>query len=218
MNNPIIEDLNWRYTTKKYDPSRKVSQADLDVLLEALRLSASSIYSQPWKFIVLESDAAKARMKKTFAQKFQFNEPHIFESSHIILLAHNPRYTRANYAEVVDNGIADQRTKPENRENAFGAFVFAEMNTDETGFNGNWTKAQTYIALGNALHTLARLRIDSTTMEGIDADLVGKEFEKELDGYVCHVALAIGYRHPDEDFNAKLPKSRRRLSSIVVRL
>ena len=218
MNNPIIEDLNWRYTTKKYDPSRKVSQADLDVLLEALRLSASSINSQPWKFIVLESNAAKARMKKTFANKFQFNEPHILESSHIILFAHNPRYTREDYAEVVDNGIEDQRTTPENRDKAFGAYVFAEMNTDENGFNGNWTKAQTYIALGSALHTLARLRIDSTTMEGMDAELVGKEFEKELGGYECHLALAIGYRHPAEDFNAKLPKSRRRLSSVVVRV
>lgn len=218
MNNPIIEDLNWRYTTKKYDPSRKVSQADLDVLLEALRLSASSINSQPWKFIVLESDAAKERMKKTFANKFQFNEPHILESSHIILFAHNPRYTREDYAEVVDNGIEDKRTPPENRDKAFGAFVFAEMNTDENGYTGEWTKAQTYIALGNALHTLARLRIDSTSMEGIDSELVGKEFAKELDGYECNFALAIGYRHPTEDFNAKLPKSRRRLSSIVVRL
>lgn len=218
MTHPIIQDLQWRYTTKKYDQTRKVSQADLDVLLEAMRLSPSSINSQPWRFVVLETDAAKERMNRTFANKFQFNQPHVFACSHIILFAHNPHYTRANYAEVVDCGIADGRTKPEAREGAFGSFIFAELNTDKTGDTSIWTKAQTYLALGNTLHVLARLKIDSTTMEGIDAELVNKEFEKELGGYRCEVALAIGYHHPQEDHNAKLPKSRRKLESVVVRV
>ena len=218
MSNPIIEDLLWRHTTKKYDASKKVSQEDLDLLFEAIRLSASSINSQPWKFIVIESHEAKERMHKTFARKFQFNQPHVYDSSHIILFAYNPRYTRDDYAEVVDKGIEDKRTKPEDRENAFGGFMFAELNTDETGNTGSWTKAQTYIALGNALHTLARLRIDSTPMEGIDTDLVNEEFSEELDGYRCDVALAIGYHHPQEDYNAKLPKSRRSLDRILVRI
>jgi nitroreductase / dihydropteridine reductase len=218
MSNPIIEDLLWRYTTKKYDASRKVPQADLDVLFEAIRLSASSINSQPWKFVVIESDHAKERMSKTFAHKFQFNLHHVFDSSHIILFAHNPRYTRDDYAEVVENAIKDKRINPEEREKAFGAFIFAEMNTDESGSTEVWAKTQTYIALGNALHTLARLRIDSTTMEGIDAERVNEEFKKELGGYKCDVALAIGYHLPQEDYNAKLPKSRRRLDSIMVRI
>lgn len=218
MSHPIVEDLRWRYTTKKYDPDKKIPQADLDVLFEAMRLSPSSINSQPWKFIVIESDAAKERMSRTFANKYQFNQPHVFDSSHIILLAHNPRYTREDYAEVVDNGIADKRTKPADRERAFGGFVFAELNTDESGYNGNWTKAQTYIALGNTLHTLARLRIDSTPMEGVDPELIQEEFKDELDGYECEVALAIGYHHPEEDYNAALPKSRRSLDSVMTRI
>ncbi|MFK5970012.1 MAG: nitroreductase family protein [Candidatus Marithrix sp.] len=217
-NHPIIEDLLWRHTVKKYDATKKISREDLDVLFEAMRLSASSINSQPWKFIIIESDEARERMSNTFSDKYQFNQPHTFESSQIILFAHNPRYTRDNYAEVVDNGIKDKRTKPEDRESAFGGFVFAELNADETGNTSSWTKAQTYIALGNTLHTLARLKIDSTPMEGIDTDLVNEEFKKELDGYQCDVALAIGYQHPEEDYNAKLPKSRRKLDSILVHI
>ena len=215
---PIIEDLLWRHTTKKYDATKKIPQEDLEILFEAMRLSASSINSQPWKFVVIDSDEAKERMNKTFAQKFQFNQPHVFDSSQIILFAHNPRYTRDDYAEVVDKGIDDKRTKPEDREDAFGGFIFAELNTDETGNTSSWTKAQTYLALGNTLHTLARLKIDSTSLEGIDTDLVNEEFKKELDGYQCDVALAIGYRHPQEDYNAKLPKSRRSSNSVLVHI
>lgn len=218
MVHPIIETLLWRHSTKKYDATKKISQEDLDVLFEAMRLSASSINSQPWKFVVIESDEAKERMSKTFAHKYQNNLPHVFDSSQIILFAYNPHYTRDDFAKVVDKGIEDKRTKPEDRESAFGVFMFAELNTDETGNTSHWTKAQTYLALGNTLHTLARLKIDSTPMEGIDTDLVNKAFKKELDGYQCDVALAIGYHHPEEDYNSKLPKSRHRLDNILVRI
>ena len=53
----------------------------------------------------------------------------------------------------------------------------------------------------------ARLGIDSTPMEGVDDELIGEVFEKELDGYVCEVALVLGYHDSEEDYNAKLPKS-----------
>lgn len=218
MLHPIIETLLWRHSTKKYDASRKIPQDDLDVLFEAMRLSASSINSQPWKFVVIESTEAKERMSKTFAQKHQYNLPHVFDSSQMILFAHNPRYTRDDYAKVVDKGIEDKRVKPEDREGAFAVFSFAECNTDEAGDTSSWTKAQTYLALGNTLHTLARLKIDSTPMEGIDIDLVNQEFKNELNGYQCDVALAIGYHHPEEDFNSKLPKSRHHLDDILVRI
>ena len=157
-------------------------------------------------------------MSKTFAHKYQFNQSHVFDSSQIILFAHNPRYTRDDFAEIVDKGIEDKRIKQEDREGAFALFAFADSNTDDAGDNSKWTKAQTYLALGNTLHTLARLNIDSTALEGIDIDLVNEEFKKELDGYQCEVALAIGYHDPEEDYNAKLPKSRRSLNSVFVRI
>jgi len=215
MTHPIITDLTKRHTAKKYDASKRIPQTDLDIIYEAMRLSASSINSQPWKFIVIESDEAKQRMHETFANKFQFNQPHIHAASHIILFAHNPAYTREDYAKVVDKGIEDGRTKPENREQAFGGFAFVDLNTDETGNNATWTKSQTYLALGNTMHVLARLGIDSTPMEGIDSELVGDIFKEELDGFVCEVALAIGYHHSEEDYNASLPKSRLAMQDVI---
>jgi len=208
MTHPIIADLENRYTVKRYDPSKRISAEDMAVIYEAMRLSPSSINSQPWKFIVIESDQAKQRMYDTFANKFQFNQPHINAASHIILFAYNPKYTREDYAKVVDKGIEDGRTKAEAREAAFGAYVFVDLNTDEAGNNAQWTKAQTYLALGNTMHAVARLGIDSTPMEGVDSAMMGQVFEKELDGYICDVALVLGYHSPEEDYNAALPKSR----------
>ncbi|QYK02226.1 nitroreductase family protein [Shewanella psychrotolerans] len=216
MTHPIITDLKNRYTAKRYDASRRIPQTDLDVIYEAMRLSASSINSQPWKFIVIESDAAKQRMHDTFANKFQFNQPHIKSASHIILFAYNPAYTRDDYAKVVDKGIADGRIKPEDREQAFGGFAFAELNTDKNGNTSTWTKSQTYLALGNTMHTLARLGIDSTPMEGVDSELIGEIFKEELNGFICEVGLAIGYHHSEEDYNASLPKSRLAAEDVLT--
>lgn len=216
MTHSIIEDLRWRHTAKKYDPTKKVSQQDLKILLEAIRLSPSSINSQPWKFIVIESQDAKQRMYDTFVEQHSYNQSHIFDSSHTILFAHHPKYTRADYSQIVEQGIEDKRTDKNDRESAFAPFAFAKANTNSDGDTSCWTKAQTYLALGNTLHTLARLRIDSTPLEGIDIKRVNTEFVNELDGYQCDVALAIGYHHSEEDYNAKLPKSRLALDKILV--
>ncbi|MBL7002960.1 MAG: NAD(P)H-dependent oxidoreductase [Gammaproteobacteria bacterium] len=218
MYHPIIQDLEWRHTVKKYDTSKKVSEEDLQILYEALRLSASSINSQPWKFIVIDSAQARQRLSDSFDGQFPFNQAHVFESTQVILFAYNPYYTIADFTKVVEKGVADQRVKIEDRDKAFAVFSFAEKNTDLEGYTGHWTKAQLYLALGNALHTLARLKIDSTPIEGINVEQVNKEFSQELDGYQCDVALAIGYYHPQQDFNKSLPKSRLEMKDILLKI
>lgn len=216
MPHAIIADLERRHTVKHYDKNKRISQEDLQVIYEALRLSPSSINSQPWKFIVIESDEAKQRFENTFANKFQFNKKHAKGASHIILFAHKTHYSHQDYEKVIDTDIQIGRTSAENKEQSFGAFAFVDMNTDDNGFNAPWTKAQTYIAFGNAMHVISRLGIGSTAMEGIDSELIGKLFKEELEGYQCDVALAIGYNDPEYDYNAKLPKSRLAREEVIT--
>jgi nitroreductase/dihydropteridine reductase len=187
------------------------------VILEALHLSPSSVNSQPWKFLVIESDSAKQRFHDTFANKFQMNQKHAKEASHIILFAYNPRFTKEQYTKVVDAEVSSGHLPADMYEDMLkkGMF-FADMNTDSTGYNGHWTKAQTYLALGNALHVVARMGIDSTPMEGIDSELIGKQFKDELNGYVCEVALALGYHLEGEDHNASRPKARLSQEAVVT--
>ncbi|WED27511.1 nitroreductase family protein [Vibrio sp. DW001] len=217
MTHQIITDLNSRYTAKKYDEAKRISSDNMTVIKEAIRLSASSINAQPWKFIVIESDNAKQRFHDSFENNFQFNQPHAKEASHTVLFAYNPRFTKDQYRKVVDIEVSSGHLPAEMYDNMLnGGFTFAEMNTDEVGFNGHWTKAQTYIALGNTLHTLARLGIDSTPMEGVDAQLIGEIFKDELDGFVVDVALAMGYHKDVEDYNHSQPKARLAATDVIT--
>ncbi|PID43426.1 MAG: NAD(P)H-dependent oxidoreductase [Proteobacteria bacterium] len=217
MTHPIIEDLNRRYTTKRYDAAQKISADDMAVIREALRLSPSSINAQPWKFIIIESDAAKKRFHDTFSKTFEFNQKHATEASHTILFAYNPRFTKEDYVRVIDNEIKAGRLTEKTAEErmAIGMF-FAGLNTDENGCNGVWTRSQIYLALGNIMHTAARLKIDSTPMEGIDSKRIAEIFKEELDGYVCEVALALGYHKDGDDYNHDAPKSRLPQEDVVM--
>ncbi len=216
MSHQIIKDLNKRYTTKKYDQEKIISQEDMMVIKEALRLSASSINSQPWKFIVIESDEAKQRFHNTFAKMHQFNQPHAKTASHTILLAYDPKFTKEKFAKRVDAEVTSGHLPADMYNTFMGAYAFAEANTDAQGFNGNWTKAQVYIALGNLLHTLARLGIDSTPMEGVDSQLIGEAFKEELGEHICEVALAMGYHKDGEDYNHGLPKARLSMDDVII--
>lgn len=207
--NEITKELNSRYTVKAYDPSKRISAEELAIITDVLRMSASSINSQPWKFIVIESDAAKQRFHDTFEYKYPTNQPHAKNASHIILFANKAHFNRDDFKKRLDVEVAEGRLTQEKYEQLFDRiFSFAEMNMDENGYNGHWTKAQTYIALGGALAALARLGIDSTPMEGVDAEMIGKIFAEELgEDYECTFALAIGY-HSDSDYNHGKPKAR----------
>jgi nitroreductase/dihydropteridine reductase len=148
----------------------------------------------------------------------QFNQPHAKAASHTILLAYDPKFTKEKFAKRVDAEVTSGHLPADMYDMFMGAYAFAEANTDENGYNGGWTKAQVYIALGNLLHTLARLGIDSTPMEGVDPTLIGEEFKVELDGHVCEVALAIGYHKDGEDYNHGLPKARLHMDDVITTL
>lgn len=217
MTHPVINDLKCRYCTKRYDATKRIAPQDMEVIKEALRLTPSSVNSQPWKFIIIESDAAKQRLYSTFARKFQMNQKHALEASHIILFAYNPCFTREDYKKVVDAEVASGHLPADKYDEMMDkGFFFAKLNMDEKGCNGHWTKAQTYLALGNALHVAARLGLDATPMEGVDKDLIGEVFHKELGGYVCEVALALGYHLEGQDYNHGLPKARLPLEDVVT--
>ena len=77
----IIEDLNWRYATKQFDPKKKVSEKDLDELLKVLNLSPSSFGLQPWKFIVVTDQELRERLREA-----AWNQPQVTDASHLIVL------------------------------------------------------------------------------------------------------------------------------------
>ncbi|KRD58777.1 NAD(P)H-dependent oxidoreductase [Flavobacterium sp. Root935] len=196
----LIDDLNWRYATKKFS-KKKVSNEDLEQLLEAINLSASSIGMQTYRVFVIDNPALKKELGEG-----SFNSQ-IAESSHLLVFA---AFTSIDQ-KIIDNYIqfvATERGTPiaelNDFKNMVSSYLLARTDTE----NFIWSTKQAYIGLGTGLIAAASLKIDTTPMEGFDAEkfdnLLGLK-EKNLSSVVV---LALGYRDEEKDWNAKLKKVR----------
>ncbi|MFZ0598998.1 MAG: nitroreductase family protein, partial [Flavobacterium sp.] len=57
----LIDDLKWRYATKKFS-SKEVSEDNLNKIIEAINLSASSIGMQTYRLFVIQNSEIKKQL------------------------------------------------------------------------------------------------------------------------------------------------------------
>lgn len=164
----IVELVRTRYTTKHYDPARRISDRDIADLMEVLRLSPSSVNSQPWHFFVTGTDEGKARVMPAV---LDFNRPRVADASHLVVFAVPVEFTEERFRRLVAQELADGRVTTEDA--ASGAadagrrhFVGLHQVTQEELLS--WETRQAYIAMGFLLWAAAERGIDSTCLEGLD--------------------------------------------------
>ena len=204
----LIQALTRRYTTKAYDPSKTLPPETVDALLQALRLSPSSVNSQPWHFVVAASDAGKARIAKATHGPYAYNAAKVSNASHVVVLCARTDLGDDYLAQLLDQEQADGRLaddKARQTQQATRA-MYVQQHRD-AGDLPLWAQKQVYIALGGLLLSAGVLGVDATPMEGFDADLLDAELGLAERGLHALVLVALGH-HADGDFNASLPKSR----------
>ncbi len=200
--NQIIEDLNWRYATKKFDPTKKVSAEDLETVKESLRLTATSFGLQSMKFLIIENPAVREQLKPA-----SWGQTQITDASHLIVLC-SYIDVNENHVDEYMGYVASSRNIPLEATEQFGAYLKGAIAPMTPEAKAVWSSKQVYIALGQALHTCATLRIDSTPMEGFDANAYDEILGLSAKNLRATVLLPIGYRH-EEDQNQHLAKVRK---------
>ncbi len=210
--------LNTRYSTKNFDESKKISTEVWGQLENALRMSASSTNAQPWHFIVTDTEEGKKRLAKG-TEKYPFNTDKILSSSHVVLFCAHVNVEDKFLLHVLDKEDSDGRfANSEFKEQMHGARTFfVDMHRKDLNDIQHWTEKQVYLNIGNALLGAAVLGLDALPMEGIDIEALNEEFGLTDKGLTAVVAVAFGYQSED-DFNAKLPKSRLDINEIITRI
>jgi nitroreductase len=209
-NEEIIEKLNWRYAVKKFDSTRKVSDADWKTLEESLILTPTSFGLQPYKFIVITDDKLKAEL-----QPHAWNQPQITTCSHLVVIVTKNEVTEADVEEYIQRIMEVRGTGYNDDMKNFQAMINGfRQKAEEEGWMQQWTHKQSYIALGFLMETAALLNIDSCPMEGFNAADVDKVLGLDKEGYSSAVLCPIGYRSSD-DWLANLPKVRFEASKLV---
>ncbi|QDO94883.1 oxygen-insensitive NAD(P)H nitroreductase [Formosa sediminum] len=203
--------LNWRYTTKEFDPTKKISTSDMAEIKNLLRMTPSSVNLQPWHFIIAETEAGKARIAKGTQGFFKFNEPKVTNASAVVLFCVKTDADDEYFKHIADTDDKNGRFPSTDIKNGFLGAVkaFAGIHKYDLKDLQHWMEKQVYLNIGNFLLGVASLNIDATPMEGIDVKALDEEFGLREKGYTALVAVSIGYR-AESDFNAteKTPKSR----------
>ena len=193
----LLENLNWRYATKAFDTNKKISQSDLDEILEAFRLSPSGYGLQPWKLILVENPAIRQELLP-----HSWNQSQVVDASHLLVFARveNPGN------ELVDAYLDDMvATTGATRENLKGyedmmKGFFASLSVEA---KNAWADRQVFLAAGNVLAFLANKHIDSCPMEGFIPSKYNEILGLSELGLSASMVLPIGYRKEDDKYSSK---------------
>ena len=205
----LYEIANKRYATKAFDADKKIPQELFEQIKSLLRLSPSSVNSQPWHFIIAHSHEAKSRIAKGTQGSFKTNEAKVLNASHVILFCTKTTIDDAYLDEILAQEHSDGRFNNPDLKAVVNntRHMFVNIHRYEQKDAQHWMEKQTYLNLGTILLGAAALGLDAVPLEGIDAKALNEEFDLIKQGYTATVVVALGYQDKN-DFNAALPKSR----------
>jgi nitroreductase len=186
----IIKALNRRYATGLYDTTRKVSDENLNTILEAMRLAPSSFGLQPWKFIVVTNPDLRAQMKE-----YSNGQGKVAEASHLIVVASKKTLTENDVDEYM-NTISTTRGMPIEALAWFKSMIMGIVNSMDAASMQTWNAKQSYIAVGIGLVAAAEQWIDASPMEWFIPEKINELLG--LTDYTANVLIAVWYRSPDE--------------------
>ena len=210
MNN-ILEHRTWRYATKKFDSTKKISEKDLETLLEATRLSASSYGLQPYHVFVVTDPEIREKLKPV-----SWGQSQITDASHLIVFANVTDFGEELVDTYVQNA-STTRNVPAESLKGYADFMKSKLLELPAETKNNWTTKQAYIAFSNMMQAAAELKIDTCPMEGFEHEAYNEILgltEKDLN---AAVVLAIGYRSKEDGTQhlAKVRKSKEELFTHI---
>ncbi|KFF00773.1 nitroreductase [Chryseobacterium formosense] len=207
----LIENLNWRHAVKAYDSTKKVTEEDLNKILEAARLAPTSSGLQPFRIIVVENQELKEKMVKG-----ALNPEVMRDSSHVLVFAAWDSYSDEKIDKVYDYHT-DVRDLPRGRFSSYTDKIKQLYGAQTPEEHFAHTARQTYIALGLAMAQAAELKIDSTPAEGFSNEVVDEILNLKELGLKSVSLLYLGYRDLENDYLSHMKKVRIPMEEFIIK-
>ena len=208
-NSTLIEQLNWRYATKKMDPTKAVPQEKVDAIVEAIRMAPTSSGTQPFEVIVVTNPEVLGEIRTV-----AWDQAQITDGSHLLVFAAWDNYTAARIDEVTELMTDARGTLP--MLNAYYDDLKSNYLPRDAAVNYEHAARQAYIALGVGLVAAAEQEVDSTPMEGFDPSKVDEILGLGERGLRSVVLLPLGYRDPSADWLLPMKKVRKSVKTMVT--
>jgi nitroreductase len=207
----LIDALNWRYAAKKMN-GQPVPAEKVDTILEAIRLSASSVGIQPYNVIVIESHELRGKIHEQACP-----QPQIVEGSHVLVFASWTDVTTEHIDQYMQL-IADTRHTAVDSLTPFADSIKGNLMSRTPEARAEWAARQSYIALGTAMIAAATEGVDATPMEGFNADALDQLLDLPAKNLHSTSILVLGYRDAEKDYLANAPKVRRSTEELFIEM
>jgi nitroreductase len=204
----LLEQLNKRYATKKFDASKKIPADKLSTLLEAIRLSASSFGLQAYKLVVVKDDAVRKQLRAV-----AWDQSQLTDASEILVFAVDNDFNESGVDLYVEN-IAKTRNIDKSSLSGYSDMMKGTLQRPQEEIQ-NWLTRQAYIALGFGLVAAAGLEIDTCPMEGFDNNQFDAILGLKEKGLHAAVIMAVGYRSAEDSYQ-HLAKVRRSTEDFIL--
>ncbi len=211
MEHTIIENLNWRYATKKFNPEKKIAKKDFEILKQAIRLSASSYGLQPYQILLVENEHLRQQIMNA-----AYNQTQITEASELLIFANITNVGTKEINSYIEN-MANIREISSSNLKGFQDMMNNVVEGLTPEARENWTAKQAYIALGTLLSAAADLKIDATPMEGFNRDAVNEILQLNNKGLSAALIVTLGYRH-ESDTTQHFKKVRKPNEELFITL
>lgn len=194
-NEILFGQLNWRYACKKFDTSKKIREADWNVLAESLRLSPSSYGLQPWKFIVVQNpDLRKQLIAHSWGQT------PVTDCSHFVVFATKEKMDEAHITKFIQQTAKTRGADPATLDGYKNMMIGDVVKGPRSAVINFWAQRQAYIAMGFLMNTAALMEIDTLPMEGLNPDEYDKILGLVGSGWKTVAAVACGYRSEEDKY------------------
>lgn len=205
----LIEKLNWRYATKKMDPSKVVPEDKVERIVEAARLAPTSSGLQPFEVIVVTNKDVRQRI-----QEIAWNQAQVTEGSHLLVFAAWDNYTPERINHMFDLVNEERGFTNEGWEN-YRQMLLNTYPGREPQVNFEHAARQAYIGFGMSVAQAAFEGVDATPMEGFDAAKLDEILGLKEKGLRSVTILPLGYRAQEGDWLVNLKKVRRPKEQFV---
>ncbi len=205
----LLDKLNWRYAAKAMN-GEKVEQEKIDNIIEAISLSPTSSGLQPFEVIVITNQELKEKIRP-----ISWNQSVITDCSHLLVFAAWDTYTPERINKMFDLTNTVRGFKNEGWEN-YRQMLLSSYPQKDAEVNFNHAAKQAYIAFSQAISAAAFQGLDSTPLEGFDADALDEILNLKEKGLRSCVMLPIGYRDTENDWLVNLKKVRKSKEDLVT--
>ena len=186
VNNDFSSVVFGRKSVRVYDETVKISHEEMLERIQETTTAPSSVNMQPWRFVVAESEKAKAKLKPLIRFNTRQNDT---SSAMVMIFGDMNCYEYGE--EIYDQAVAEGKMPAEVRDQQLAAILPYYQNFTREQMN-DVVKIDASLAAMQFMLVARSHGYETNPIGGFEADQLAEAFDLDKERYVPVMILSVG--------------------------